>query len=417
MIRLGVIGMGRRAAHLTAMLQKADSEVRLAAVADPRPEMARSRLADVKVDDSAAHVFPTADSLLECADRLDALLIGSNCESHTPIALKCAGLRLPLFIEKPVAISHAQLQELAAAFAGRESNVVVSFPLRMTPLYRRVAQIVDSGRLGVINHIQAFNYVPYGGVYFGQWYRDFDLTGGLWLQKATHDFDYINQLLKAAPRSIAATGSRRVFGGEMPADLRCSGCSSADECLESPRAIEKRGDDGGMGLGDHDCAFSTSIRHHDAGSALITYSNGAHAAYSQNFVTRRSAAWRGARITGYRATLQFDWYKESLTVIEHHSNTVDEIKVSASEEHYGGDAMLARNFLDVIRGEDFSQSTLADGILSATMCVAAQWSEELGTFESIDPPTSAAARPRVRPPHHAANGNQKYDEGAAANVI
>ncbi len=416
MIRLGVIGMGRRAAHLTAMLQKADAEVRLAAVADPRPETARSRLADVKVDDSAAHVYPTADSLLESANRLDALLIGSNCESHTPIALKCAGLRLPLFIEKPVAISYVQLQELAAAFAGRESNVVVSFPLRMTPLFRRVAQIVESGRLGVVNHIQAFNYVPYGGVYFGQWYRDFDLTGGLWLQKATHDFDYINQLLKSPPRSIAATGSRRVFGGEMPSSLRCSACDSADDCLESPRAIEKRGDDGGMGRGDHDCAFSNSIRHHDAGSALITYANGAHAAYSQNFVTRRSAAWRGARITGYRATLQFDWYKESLTVIDHHSNTVDEVKVSASDEHHGGDAMLARNFLDVIRREDISNSTLADGILSATMCVAAQRSEEQGTFELIEPPQPAGPLPRIRPPHHAATAGAKRDEGSTAAI-
>ena len=35
----------------------------------------------------------------------------------------------------------------------------------------------------------------------------------------------------------------------------------------------------------------------------------------------------------------------------------------------------------------------------------------------VPPPTPGAPRPRIRPPHHAANGSQKYDEGAAANVI
>ena len=263
---------------------------------------------------------------------------------------------------------------------------MVSFPLRMTPLFQRVREIVMSGRLGVINQVQAYNYVPYGGVYFGQWYRDFEITGGLWLQKATHDFDYINQLVQSSPETIAAVGSHRIYGGKMPPGLRCSTCDHTETCPESPRSIADRGDDGGMGLGDHDCAFSSSIRHHDSGSALIRYANGVHAAYSHNFVSRRSAASRGARVTGYRATLHFDWYHESITVIDHHSASVDQIKLPASEDHNGGDVVLARNFIDVIRGGAKSQSRLADGILSATMCVAAQLSEDNGTFESIVSP-------------------------------
>jgi predicted dehydrogenase len=211
-------------------------------------------------------------------------------------------------------------------------------------------------------------------VYFGQWYRDFDLTGGLWLQKATHDFDYINQLVQSQPVAIAAVGSRRVFGGDMPPDLHCSACERTDSCPESPRAIAERGDDGGMGCGDHACAFSSSIRNHACG---------AHTAYCQNFLSRRSAAWRGARVTGYRGTLQFDWFKDSITVVDHHSNTIDEIKMAGNGEHHGGDANLMRNFVDVIRREDASHTTLADGILSASMCVAAQTSEENTTFEPV----------------------------------
>lgn len=404
MVRLGVIGMGRRSAHLTALMMKADTEVRLAALADPARKMADERMAEVAVDGAAARRFDSAEALLENADQLDALLIGSNCDSHAALAIKCAETRLPLFMEKPVATTRAQLSDLAAAFAGRDANVVVSFPLRMSPLMQRVLQLIKSGRLGVVNQVQAFNYVPYGGVYFGQWYRDFDVTGGLWLQKATHDFDYINQIVQATPLAVAATGSQRVFGGEMAPDLMCSACDRTETCPESPRSIAERGDDGGMGTGDHACAFSSSIRHHDSGSALITYSNGVHAAYSQNFVSRRSAAWRGARVTGYRATLQFDWYKEAATIIDHHQATVEEIKFTDAESHHGGDGVLVRNFVNVIRREDASHSTLANGILSAAMCLAAQRSEEAGTFEPITIPSgtrertdSAAPRNGLRP--------------------
>ncbi len=136
--------------------------------------------------------------------------------------------------------------------------------------------------------------MSYGGVYFGQWYRDFDITGGLWLQKATHDFDYINAILSdAKPLAVAAMQSQRIYGGDMPENLRCSECDLTDTCMESPKNIEKRGNDGGMGHGDHMCAFSDSIKNQDAGSAMLMYDNGVHAAYSQNFVTRRTARQRG----------------------------------------------------------------------------------------------------------------------------
>ncbi len=353
--------------------------------------MARLDRENVPHDRTVFH--PDTDRLLEHADSYDGILIGTRCDLHAPLAVKVAPTRLPLFLEKPVGISTAQLQALHAAFLGREASVVVSFPLRVTPLVQRVMEIIASGRLGIINQVQAFNYVPYGGGYFGQWYRDYNTTGGLWLQKATHDFDYINRLVGSRPLTIAATGTRKIYGGSMPADLRCSACDRVDSCPESPRNIALRGDDGGMGHGDHACAFSESIRHHDAGSALILYADGTHASYAQNFVSRRSAARRGARITGYEATLEFDWYTESIQVIEHHGTAVDTIKVEIPQGHHGGDSVLARNFIDIIRGQDVSHATLADGILSATMCIAARTSEANQTFEPVVLPAAMMQHP------------------------
>lgn len=399
MIRLGVIGAGQRAAHLVHTAQTLDPDVVLAVVADPNPQQARKALDEAKVTGLDATAFvPGVEQLLDRADALDALMIGSRCDLHTPIAVAIADAGLPVFMEKPVATSYEQLAELASAYAGREDQVVVSFPLSMSPLFKRAMSIVRQGRLGKINQITASNFVPYGGVYFGQWYRDYDTTGGMWLQKATHDFDYITKLAMAEPVGVVAMQTQRIFGGNEPENLRCSGCDLADSCPESPQNIKVRGDDGGMGNGDHLCAFSKSIRNHDAGSAIVMYDNQVHAAYSQNFVSRRSAFSRGARVTGYHATLEFDWATESLRVTEHHGQAVENIDVKTGEDHHGGDTMLARNFIDVIRGNDLSQAPLQDGIRSAAICLAARTAADSGSAHPIQSPGKTQVRIATKTP-------------------
>lgn len=383
MTRLAVIGLGHRAAAVLSELHKTDASVELVAVADPNLDLARERFAWPGFPPSPnPTTFEEADALLERADDYDGIIVGTPCALHASIAIKVARTGVPLFLEKPVAVTDEQAVELADAFRGRLDSVVVSFPVRLSPLFAMTQEIVASGHLGEINQIQAFNYVSYGGIYFGQWYRDYGLTRGLWLQKATHDFDFLNSLVGAQPARVAAMETRKIYGGDMPEGLRCSACDLVDECMESPKNIELRGDDGGMGYGDHWCAFGREIKHHDAGSALLQYPDGTHASYAQNFVTRRQAARRGAIITGYRATLDFDWYTDTVRIIEHHRDHVETHKARGAGGHRGGDAVLARTFLDVIGGAK-SPVSLADGLLSVATCLAADRSTRSGRFEDV----------------------------------
>ena len=371
-LQLGVIGLGRRAASLLTVFSRIHSGLRIGAVADPDRDGARRRLRDAELPERDTAFFTDVDEMLHHAGDLDALLIGTRCNIHTPMAVRAASTGLPLYLEKPVAISHGQIAALRDAYRGREKSVVVSFPMRMTPLFSAVMEVVESGRLGTVNQVQAFNYVPYGGTYYSlPTYREFDVTGGMWLQKATHDFDYVNALL-GVPTAVSAVMTRMAYGGDMPHGLRCSGCDRADTCPESPAGIARRGDDGGVGTGDHLCVFGDGIELQDAGAALLSYQSGAHASYTQNFLSRRTAGSRGATITGYRATLSFDWYTETVTVTDHHRDRVDSFRVRATTGHLGGDEALARNFVDLCLGRDDSRTDLAAGLLSAAMCLAAR---------------------------------------------
>jgi predicted dehydrogenase len=385
--RLAVIGLGHRAAAMIASMQTVDPGVSVRAVADPDIESARQRLA--MVGNAEARMYPSADAMLEDPADYDGVVIGTRCHLHTRMAIKVASVGLPLFLEKPVAISLEELDALREKFRGREDQVVVSFPLRHTPLFSKALEVVRSGVLGTINQIQAVNNVPYGGVYFGQWYRNYDQTGGLWLQKATHDFDCINMLAGSRPVSVAAMESRRVYGGEKPHDLRCSACDETETCPESPQNLARRGDDGGMyqdsdDRTDHWCAFSREIQNHDAGSALIMYENGIHASYSQNFLSRRSAYRRGATVVGYEATLEFDLAPMELRIIHHRSAKVEQVRVDGEDDgHAGGDRILAESFLDLLKGRARSNASLRDGLLSAAMCLAARESARTKTFQPV----------------------------------
>jgi len=392
-INLAAIGLGSRAAHMCRLIGRADADVRLTTIVDPNPEPARARAARAELPGAATvDVVPDIESLGDRAGDLHGLVIGTPCHLHAPLAVQAAALGLPLFLEKPVATSWDQVRALAAAYEGREASIVVSFPLRLTAHVQTAMNVIRSGRLGVITQVQAINNVPYGGVYFGQWYRDYDKVGGLWLQKATHDFDYISYLLRSAPETVTAMHSRRAYGGTMPHDLVCSRCDRNTVCPESPVQLRARGDDGGtLGLGgtkpkdqaDHACCFSDGIRNQDAGSAILMYASGAHASYTQNFIARRSAGLRGATIIGYDATLRFDWQSDAVTVIDHHRDRVDRIPVNATGSHGGGDTQLARNFVDVLRGRDVSRSPLSAGLTSAAACLAARDAANTGIAQRV----------------------------------
>lgn len=372
MIKIAVIGFGGRLAGISNILCKQMKKAELVAIADPDLEGVKRRLKNIEIPEEGVSLFEDADQLLENVEKYDALLIGTRCNLHAPLAVKVASVGLPLFLEKPVAIDEGQLRDLACAYKGREKSVLVSFPLRATPVYKVVLDIVRSGRLGTINQIQAVNNVTYGGVYYGDFYRNYDEVGGLWLQKATHDFDYITDLADSSANSICAAMTQMIYKGDFPHDLKCSHCDQTEKCPESPENFAMRGHGGGMGMDDHWCAFSKEIKNQDAGSAIIEYQSGTIASYCQNFVVRNEAGRRGATIIGYKASVEFDWYSETIRVVDHFQSRVDNIKSKSFGGHGGGDSMMCRNFIEMVKGDSEPFAPLNDGVRSVAMCLAAR---------------------------------------------
>lgn len=377
---IGIIGFGQRIRSILNQLLQYDLGVKLAAVTDINRETVETGLRESGLDPSKINVYADADEMLE-KEKLDGVLVGTRCSLHTEMAVKVLKRNLPLFLEKPVATNRDDLMRLSAAYEASGSEVVVSFPLRVTAHVQLAKELTDAGKIGTIEHVQAINNVPYGGVYYHNWYRDENETGGLFLQKATHDFDYINYLLGLEPVSICAMKSKRIFMGNKPNGLYCKDCNEYETCPESPFIFKHTRFDSANG---DMCCFAEDTGNEDSGSALIRYESGLHVSYSQNFFARNSAGARGARLFGYKGTLEFDWYTDELKVHMHLSPRIETYKFDTSRmNHAGGDKVLALNFIRVMQGREKSVSPLEAGLLSVKMCLAAKESAESEIFIKI----------------------------------
>ncbi|MBR5505074.1 MAG: Gfo/Idh/MocA family oxidoreductase [Clostridia bacterium] len=375
MFRLGVIGLGNRIyGGVLSALYERSKDWKVTAVCDIDVDSVKQKIADKpQYFSDDVKTYTDADEIL-ANEQFDGIVIGTRCSTHTDIAIKAMAKKVPIFLEKPVCTNMEDLHRLNEARKKYNPQVLVSFPLRYTDLAILTKEIIDSGRIGEVLQVDAYNDVPYGRVYYHSWYRDENETGGLWLQKATHDFDYLNYILGDSVEEIFAHYVRKLFKGDVPAGMTCDLCEKAGTCPESPDMVKNIYRDESFGPY---CCFAEDTGNEDCGSALLKRKSGAIVTYSQNFFARHEAARRGARFYGYKGTVEFDWYKGEVKVYMHTAPRVETYTYKDDGTHFGGDTKMAKEYLQMLNGES-NVSYLKDGIESALICMMAKESCETG---------------------------------------
>ena len=152
--RIAIIGCGAAAErfyipHLIAHPQFASrvtlidrSEARLGAMAE-------------------AYGFTSLSTDLDAAlDDLDAAIITTPHRSHAPLAIQCMSAGLNVLVEKPIACSRRDADEVAALAAANGRTVMVNNTRRMFPSYRRVHEMIRQGELGRIEQMSIFDGGP-----------------------------------------------------------------------------------------------------------------------------------------------------------------------------------------------------------------------------------------------------------------
>jgi len=138
-LRIAVAGAGLIGrAHMK--VAQASATCTLSAVVDPSPAAAPA------AGEAGVPHYDSLDSLL-ARNRPDGIILATPNQFHVPQALQCVAVGVPALIEKPVATSVAEGEQLLAAAEGK-AKLLVGHHRAHSPIMARAKEVVDSGVLG-----------------------------------------------------------------------------------------------------------------------------------------------------------------------------------------------------------------------------------------------------------------------------
>ena len=403
MLKIGLVGCGLQAATIASYLSVYGDEYEVVAVMDMNMEGAKARMAQkgVKIADNCIYT-PDVDAFIASAPAMDGIIIGTYCASHTEIACKLEKLHIPLYIEKPVAIDFEQVNTLYKTFKNSTTPIQVSLPMRLCPLTQEAKKIIESGKIGKICQVVGFEDTD-GEVYFTTWFRDADKTGGMFMQKAVHDIDYMLYLAKTTPAEVCAMRAKIHYTGDKDYEQTCDTCADRYTCQHGPtfrfneRGMAESYEDAldhltkirtpdGEFLRKRLCAVSKDIAIEDMGSCIIRGTNGVQITHTQNCIASCGACRRGARFVGSLGSLDIDFNHGTLCYMSSVNMDIVNYKVNGGKlSHYGGDRQLVASFINTMRTGERGITDLitGDGIMSTLTCIAARESADSGKFMKV----------------------------------
>jgi predicted dehydrogenase len=211
-LRVAIIGAGVRGTGLARKLSSSEFSAVVVAVAEPDDDR-RNRFAnEFNLPESAT--FTGWDKLTKLFDQCDAVIIATLDNQHTGPAIRCLHRGWHILIEKPLADSFEDCLRIVKDQKIKNKVVAVCHTLRFMDGFRKVKQILDSGKIGQIIHIEhlegighfrfAHNYVR------GRWAREKENTF-LLLHKCSHDIDFVNWLIEEPCKRVSSFGSLKYF--------------------------------------------------------------------------------------------------------------------------------------------------------------------------------------------------------------
>jgi predicted dehydrogenase len=131
---------------------------------------------------------------------VDLVLVLTRHDLHAPFVLRALGAGKHVFTEKPLALSHAELDEIAKAREGARGDVMVGFNRRFAPLVRAL-----EGHFAGRAHPLVMHYrVNAGFLPREHWVHDPVEGGGRILGEACHFVDLLQHLAGAPPVRVFA---------------------------------------------------------------------------------------------------------------------------------------------------------------------------------------------------------------------
>ena len=142
------------------------------------------------------------EDLLECAE-LSAIVIATPVRFHHPMAKAALQAGKHVFIEKPMARSTAEGEELVKLAQDKGVVLMVGHTFLFSPAVRRMKEIIEAGDIGPVQYISARR------LNLGLFQKDINVAWDL----APHDISILLHLLEEVPSAVSCQGSSHLSRG------------------------------------------------------------------------------------------------------------------------------------------------------------------------------------------------------------
>ncbi|UJF15860.1 Gfo/Idh/MocA family oxidoreductase [Jeotgalibaca sp. MA1X17-3] len=341
-LRLGIIGVGHRG-YITKLWHNPDGRSVITAVAD----IDNNALEKFKKDVTEDAYFTNDYKELLVRDDVDAVVVLTEDYKHKMHAIDTLNAGKDLYLEKPMAISIEDCDEIIKIWKKSGRKLMIGFNMRYMPMYQTMKKYIDDGYIGEVKAIWIRHFVGRGGVYYYQdWHRNSKYTNSLLLQKASHDIDMIHMFSNSYVKKVSAFGSLDFYNKE--------------EHFKSD-GLENQIDD--------------EIDVEDNNILIMELENGIKASYLQNHFTPDYQ--RNYVIIGTKGRIENDEVNEKIIIKTRNTGTLHdmsdlEINMKATEGvHAGGDPRITEAFVDYILEGVEPNATPIDGRMSVAVGVKA----------------------------------------------
>ena len=196
-LKVGVLGSGFAARELHLPVLSRISDVELSAIFGIPYEDAlllAKRFNIPKATDDWRSVINDSS--------IDVVLIATPTYTHKAIAEEAIKAGKDVMLEKPIALTVKDGEDLVKAYEAGSVKLMVAHCLRFWPEYVRARKLIMTGKIGEPRVIRAYRLSSHPG----RWFKFQELSGGVAVDMSIHDLDYLRWTFGSIKRVYAIGG-------------------------------------------------------------------------------------------------------------------------------------------------------------------------------------------------------------------
>ena len=389
--QIGVIGLGARAETFVRNLFKGTARAELFGVCDLDADRMRKFCDFCEL--KGVRTFTNADEFFGQRG-MDAVIITTPDFTHREVALQAIAAGKHFYLEKPIEVTVERARDIARAAKGSKVCSFIGFNLRLAAKYVRMKEMVASGILGQIVHVEGMEQIAnnHSASFMRRFHRHRARSGGLLNTKCSHDMDIMQWMIGHSHRlkRVAAFGGCNVFVPQKAPARYCHECPQLGTCryrdtagfafpVAAQQPIHHR--DHALYGGDL-CVYTDDKDICDNMSVIFEWENGIRGNF--NLQLFQAKGMRLTKIWGENGLLESRDGK--ITFQESPSGNLIEVTPQGHEVIHGkGDPQMIGMFIDAIEGRGDPTMRLEEGLAASILALKAEESMLTGKVVEIDP--------------------------------